>query len=695
MTFTAMPTPPSTNDPSTFATRADAVVAWLQTFVAEMNTYQSNLTTIAAGSPVSLSYRFSTTTTDSDPGSGYLRLSNASQSSATVMRVSNTDAGAVDVATLLGTFDDSTSTVKGFIRLINMNDPTKWLIFSLSALASPTGYKNITVAHVVGSAASPFVADDDLLLTFARSGDKGDTGAGGSYDETTADLGTIVKPTAGTISEKYCKLALYASGSYTLPDLSTISGDIKFGLVCPSNVGSPPSSVATSDGWTISTGFSAGTEKSIMPTSVATAHGTWDSCTMTPPTLDTITGSASNTANGTANLDTNLDVILFHDATNWYVAAANPSANDCGAAVTIGAYYSENYAAIFKDSTTTYVAFVATANNETTIRAGSVNTGTLAITQGAAVTDAANMVDTPIKLSAGNYLTARNNASDLKSYTVSTTTVTAGTPAASGAVGTGVGSLKIARSSDTEAFIAYLATGGGTSSTRQMCFRIVTHSAGTLTLQTAAGAATNICKSSELRFLLPYTEGSSYIACAMDGTTSTTGNYYGGTASGTSAVIGSISAKTNNLPAQFSAQTWKYQKKRPIKAYNSTTMVFGHLAAGPIAATISGSTLTWGSSGGPATTCDFLTDTTAGTSFYAVGASAFDKITISGTTISSSWQVSGVSPTIIASDTLTDKAASYSSVWYTWTLPSMSCALTATKWLYASGNNLIMCGTIS
>ena len=695
MPFTTMPTPPSTNDPSNFATRADNVVAWLQTFVTEMNQYQAALTNLASGSPISINYIFSDTTTDADPGSGYLRLNQATQNSSTVIRANINDNNGVDVSAMLNTFDDSTSTVKGFIRLISIDDPNDWLIFSVSSLASPSGYKNITVAFVVGSAASPFTNGDSLLLSFVRTGDKGETGAGGSYDETAADLGTIVKPTAGTISEKYCKLALYASGSYTLPDLSTITGDIKFGLVCPSNASSPPSSVVTSDGWTISTGFSAGTEKSIMPTSVGTAHGTWGSCTMTPPTLDTITGSASNTANGTANLDTNLDVILFHDATNWYAAAANPSANDCGAAVTIGTYYSESYAAIFKDSTTTYVAFVATASNVTTVRAGSVNTGTLAITQGAAVTDSENMVDTPVKLSAGNYLTARINASDLKSYTVSTTTVTAGTPAASGAAGTGVGNVKIARSSDTEAFIAYLATGGGTSSTRQMCFRIVTHSAGTLTLQTAAGAATNTCKSNELRFLLPYTEGSTYIACAMDGTTSTTGNYYGGTASGTSATIGSISAKTNNLPAQFSTQTWKYQKKRPIKAYDSTTMVFGHLAAGPIAATISGSTLTWGSSGGPATTCDFLTDTTAGTSFYAVGASAFDKITISGTTISSSWQVAAVSPTIIASDTLTDKAASYSSVWHTWTLPSMSCAITATKWLYASGNNLIMCGTIS
>lgn len=693
--MTTFTTPPEAPSRPGFAAKAEAFVDWQLTFRSELVQFQGELSSLAAGTAVALQYTFSTTTTDADPGDGYLRLDSATQNAATTIRIDNVDGAAIDQSTLLGTFDDSTSTVKGHIKLVKLNDPSKWIIFSVSSLASPSGYKNITVSVVASSAASPFSNADSLLLLFTRTGDKGDTGAGGSYDETSADLGTIVAPAARTITEKYCKIAAYASGSYTLPDLSTITGDIKFGLVCPSNASAPPASVSTSDGWTISTGFSAGTEKSIMPTSIGTAHGTWDSCTMTPPTLGTITGSAANTVCGSANLDTNYDVVLFHDASNWYVAAINNSTGACGAVATVAAYNSENYAAIFKDSTTSYVAFVQHGASSCTVRAGSINTGTLAITQGSAQTTAKEFVDTPVKLSANNYIMALNQANDLQAATISaTTTVTLGTAAASGAVSIGVGYLKIARSSDTEAFAAYLATGGGTSSTRQMSCRVITNAAGTLTPQSAAGASTNVCKNAELRCLVPYQEGTAYIACAMDGTTSTTGNYYGMTASGTTAGIGTISAKTNNLPAQFSTQTYTYKRKRPIKAYNTTTMVFGHLAAGPIAATISGSTLTWGSSGGPASTCDFLTDTTAGTSFYAVGASAFDKITISGTTISSSWQVA-VSPTIIISDTLTDKAASYSGTWYKWTLTTMSCAITATKWLYTTGNDLKYCGAIS
>ena len=118
------------------------------------------------------------------------------------------------------------------------------------------------------------------------------------------------------------------------------------------------------------------------------------------------------------------------------------------------------------------------------------------------------------------------------------------------------------------------------------------------------------------------------------------------------------------------------------------------MAAGPLAVTISGTTLTFGTSGGPATTTTFLKDTATSSIFYAVGASAYDKLSVSGTTITSVWQVAAV-PVIVQSDTLSDKAVSYSGTWYAWTLPTMQVAIQNSKWLYRSGNNLIMCGAIT
>lgn len=132
------------------------------------------------GAPISIRYVFSTTTADADPGDGKLRLDNATQNAATTIRADLLDEYGEDWTDVLATFDDSTSTVKGHIRLQHAYDPTKWLIFSVSALATPTGYRNITVTNIDASDASPFANNDLVLLAFQRTGDKGQTGDAGA-----------------------------------------------------------------------------------------------------------------------------------------------------------------------------------------------------------------------------------------------------------------------------------------------------------------------------------------------------------------------------------------------------------------------------------------------------------------------------------------------------------------------------------
>lgn len=128
------------------------------------------------GSAIGIPYTFSTTTTDADPGDGILRLDNATQNAATTIRADLLGSDGATWTDVLATFDDSTSTVKGHILLQKLADASKWLLFSVSALASPSGYKNITVANVAGSATSPFTNGDEIVLKFNRTGDKGDTG---------------------------------------------------------------------------------------------------------------------------------------------------------------------------------------------------------------------------------------------------------------------------------------------------------------------------------------------------------------------------------------------------------------------------------------------------------------------------------------------------------------------------------------
>lgn len=210
MTITQVITAPGTaparsQAPATFIANADAHVAWQATLVSDINTWREqantlagSLNALAAGTAVAIPYTFSTTTTDSDPGAGVLRLDNATQNTATTIRADLVGSDGSTWTDVLSTFDDSTSTIKGYIRLVKVSDATKWIIFSVSALASPAGYKNITVAVVSASSATPFANGDGLLLEFTRNGDKGDTGSSGTAGALIY-LSTVTASAASTV----------------------------------------------------------------------------------------------------------------------------------------------------------------------------------------------------------------------------------------------------------------------------------------------------------------------------------------------------------------------------------------------------------------------------------------------------------------------------------------------------------------
>jgi hypothetical protein len=125
--------------------------------------------------PVSAEYTFSTTTTNSDPGDGVLRLSNGTQASSVTIRADNKDANGVTVSALL---DLITS---GRVKLVHATDPTKWITFEASAVADATGYRNITVSAVAQSATSPFTNEDPLVLL----ADLGGGGGSGAFEDLT------------------------------------------------------------------------------------------------------------------------------------------------------------------------------------------------------------------------------------------------------------------------------------------------------------------------------------------------------------------------------------------------------------------------------------------------------------------------------------------------------------------------------
>lgn len=130
-----------------------------------------------------LFYRFSDTTTDADPGAGYLRLNNADLTLVTAAYIDVLDANGATVSGEVDTWDDSTSLGKGNLWVRSIADPSAFRAYAVTgSIVDGTGYRKLTLTHVGGSGS--FAADDELMVAFARTGD---TGEGYVTDATVAD----------------------------------------------------------------------------------------------------------------------------------------------------------------------------------------------------------------------------------------------------------------------------------------------------------------------------------------------------------------------------------------------------------------------------------------------------------------------------------------------------------------------------
>jgi hypothetical protein len=126
-----------------------------------------------AGGAVSIEYTFDTTTTNSDPGTGKLRLNNATENTATAIYPQVHDDLGSDWTTVLDTLDASSSATKGQFRLYNKSDLSKWILFNITARITHTNYREFTVSVTGSSTTSPFNNGDTVILTFTRTGDLG------------------------------------------------------------------------------------------------------------------------------------------------------------------------------------------------------------------------------------------------------------------------------------------------------------------------------------------------------------------------------------------------------------------------------------------------------------------------------------------------------------------------------------------
>ena len=128
-------------------------------------------------------YKFSAATTVADPGVSFLRFNNSVASAATIVIINEktADGGNPDIEDWIKSWDDSTSTIKGYIRIVDPNAPANYVIYNITGLTDRTGHVELLVAHVDSNFVSgtTFVEDNTLRIKFSRTGDLGQVGPTG------------------------------------------------------------------------------------------------------------------------------------------------------------------------------------------------------------------------------------------------------------------------------------------------------------------------------------------------------------------------------------------------------------------------------------------------------------------------------------------------------------------------------------
>ena len=262
----------------------------------ETNAAASAVTSANESSAVAPKYTFSNVTDALDPGVGILRIASADASTATNVIIDDqtADTGNPNVEDWLKSFDDSTSTIKGTIRIVQAGTPANYAVYNVTGLTDSSGFIQLAVSHVDSnfSSGTTFADAASLRLTFSRSGDLGTTGATGPQGNVgtaaTIAVGSTTTGSPGTSAS----VANSGSSSAATFDFTSPRGDV--GATGPTG---PTGAAATIAVGTVTTG-AAGSSATVT-NSGSSGAATFD---FAIPRGDTgAAGSLSGAADGSAS----------------------------------------------------------------------------------------------------------------------------------------------------------------------------------------------------------------------------------------------------------------------------------------------------------------------------------------------------------------------------------------------------------
>jgi len=168
-------------------------------------------------------YKFATSTTDGDPGAGILRFDNGTYADVTEIYIDDADANGGATQADTETWGSSTSTIKGFLHIVDINDSSTYARFKVTAaVTDASGYNKITVVHLASN--NTFSAADELSVHFTRTGLKGDTGATGSTGPTGA-TGDVSLAGTQTLTNKTINASQLVNASIVVGKMAANSVD--------------------------------------------------------------------------------------------------------------------------------------------------------------------------------------------------------------------------------------------------------------------------------------------------------------------------------------------------------------------------------------------------------------------------------------------------------------------------------------
>ena len=178
-----------------------------------------------------LSYNltFDTTTTSGNPGTGKIRLDETNQNTSIELYISSTDKFSNNLDTFLQTLQAvANDTQKGFVTISKLYNPNDFLIFSISDLLNNTGWWTLTIIIQSFSDISPFILDDNIIISFSIAGGGGFTNYINVRNNTTEtlDKGTLVYITGSQTENRVYINKADASDSLKMPCIGILDSTL-------------------------------------------------------------------------------------------------------------------------------------------------------------------------------------------------------------------------------------------------------------------------------------------------------------------------------------------------------------------------------------------------------------------------------------------------------------------------------------